>query len=116
MLSVLMSAFLCFSTTVGNINAISEPKSNLGINVVTSDVVPSANITYGSYESDWFYHNFVGRHNWVSIDSSYYMGRIVVQQLSPIYNPNALEDFHFTESISTTETSTIQQQLSYLHL
>ena len=107
MLSVLMSAFLCFSTTVGNINAISEPKSNLGINVVTSDVVPSANITYGSYESDWFYHNFVGRHNWVSIDSSYYMGRIVVQQLSPIYNPNALEDFHFTESISTTETSTI---------
>ena len=45
MLSVLMSAFLCFSTTVGNINAISEPKSNLGINVVTSDVVPSANIT-----------------------------------------------------------------------
>lgn len=107
MLSVLMSAFLCFSTTVGNINAISEAKSNLGINVVTSDVVPSANITYGSYESDWFYHNFVGRHNWVSIDSSYYMGRIVVQQLSPIYNPNALEDFHFTESISTTETSTI---------
>lgn len=25
MLSVLMSAFLCFSTTMGNINAISEP-------------------------------------------------------------------------------------------
>lgn len=33
MLSVLMSASLCFSTTVGNINAISEPKSNLGITV-----------------------------------------------------------------------------------
>mgnify|MGYP003275842961 FL=1 len=33
MLSVLMSAFLCFSTTIGNINAISESKSNSGITV-----------------------------------------------------------------------------------
>ena len=31
MLSVLMSAFLCFSTTIRNINAISESKSNSGI-------------------------------------------------------------------------------------
>lgn len=42
------------------------------------------------------------------------MGRIVVQQLSPIYNANALEDFHFTEkttnSLGETEFSYVPKQ------
>lgn len=50
----------------------------------------------------------------MSIDSSYYLGRIVVQQLSPIYNANALEDFHFTEkttnSLGETEFSYVPKQ------
>lgn len=50
----------------------------------------------------------------MSIDSSYYLGPIVVQQLSPIYNANALEDFHFTEkttnSLGETEFSYVPKQ------
>lgn len=50
----------------------------------------------------------------MSIDSSYYLGPIVVQQLSPIYNANALEDFHFTEkttnSLGETKFSYVPKQ------
>lgn len=50
----------------------------------------------------------------MSIDSSYYLGPIVVQQLSPINNTNALEDFHFTEkttnSLGETEFSYVPKQ------
>lgn len=47
MLSVLMSTFLCFSTTVGNINAISESKSNSGIMLSHQMLFPVQILTMG---------------------------------------------------------------------
>lgn len=114
MLSVLMTAFLSFSSVSGPILAEkSEPQQQNEISCLSAldGYIPKPTISFGEYDTGWWRAGLIGRHQMISIDSSDYIGELVLQHLTNTYNANALENFHFDECIETIETSTISTSI-----
>ncbi len=113
MLTILLTAFLSFSSVSSTMNAKSHE-----LNFVTKDdsisgdtYQPKADISYGEYDVGTTYNGIIARHQMISIDSSEYLGPIVVDKLTSTYNAAALENFHFNERISTVEDSTVSTSI-----
>lgn len=110
MLSVLMTAFLSFSSVSGNvITEKPEPQSQNQISCCSAQdgYIPKPTISYGKYDIGWWREGLIGRHQMISIDSSEYIGELMLEPLTNTYNSSALTNFHFEETVETIETSTI---------
>lgn len=115
MLNVLLTAFLAFSASSGELNFVNSlSSSNDGdISFATSYYQPSINIQYGSYDVDWWYEGFVGRHQMISLESSEYLGMLTLKQLTEFFNPNMFSTLTFTRTIKTISTSTVSTTESF---
>lgn len=109
MLSILMAAFLSFSSVSGSLITKNQELENNSypISTISNEDVPQPKVQLGKYDVGWCRNNLIGRHQMISLDSVKYLGEEVIDRLSETYNSNALTNFHFTKSFSTVETSTI---------
>lgn len=109
MLSVLMTAFLSFSSVSGATvtKELESEQQDKIVRLSSETAVPQPKISYGEYDADWWRNGLIGRHQMVSIDSSEYIGEIVVQKLSATYDPVPFESFKFEQKVNTVTTSSV---------
>jgi ACT domain-containing protein len=102
MIAALLMCFVSIAAYSGG-SSIQISQANTG------STQPTANITTGQYESNWWFPSFsvIGRHQMVSVDSYSYLGLLNIKTLSAYYNANALTNFSFSETISTIEETTV---------
>ena len=85
MLSVLMTAFLSFSSVSGNvITEKSEPQPQNQISCCSAQdgYILKPTISYGKYDIGWWREGLIGRHQMISIDSSEYIGDLMLEPLT----------------------------------
>lgn len=114
MLTVLLTAFLAFSSSSGEFrfaNSIADSDED-GISLATSYYKPSLNVQYGTYDIDWWYEGFVGRHQMLSIDSSEYLGVLLLKNVTEYFNPNMFSTLTFTKTVKAITTSTASTTIS----
>ena len=101
MVSVILTAFLSFNLINSTVNE-----------VTSTNYKPEINVQLGSFEVNWWCEGIIGRHQMVSYDSVDYLGPISIKKLSNTYSTSALKNFHFEETIQTTNENSISLTIS----
>ena len=101
-LNFVFSSFVIISPLGAASQYISYSNRNIGMN----------SIEYGEYEVEWYYNWFVGRHVMASIDSAEDLGYMCIDVLSQTYNGYVLENFEFTDTVTTVLTTTVSTTVS----
>lgn len=100
MLQVLMACFLSFSVIGGQCAdiAIATRAANYNIGYVSYDAIEVEKTTVNLV---------VGRHRMVQIKSVSARGLDCIDVITEYYNGSALENFHFTDEVTTINTTTV---------